>query len=219
MNINDYILKDLKTLRLDSLVKSAQKQCKNFPITHIPVVENGKLVGSFAQSDVQTIENSEDEISNYSYLFESFFADEKATVLELLKLFADNDCNIIPVLNADKNYIGYYDLSDVLDVFANSPFLYDESATLVVEKNEKEYSMSEIVQIVEANNATLLGLYISTRKRDTVEVTLKVSTEDINEMIQTFRRYNYTIITEHKDDVYLEDLKDRSEYLQKYLKM
>ena len=219
MNINDYILKDLKTLRLDSLVKSAQKQCKNFPITHIPVVENGKLVGSFAQSDVQTIENSEDEISNYSYLFESFFADEKATVLELLKLFADNDCNIIPVLNADKNYIGYYDLSDVLDVFANSPFLYDESATLVVEKNEKEYSMSEIVQIVEANNATLLGLYISTRKRDTVEVTLKVSTEDINEMIQTFRRYNYAIITEHKDDVYLEDLKDRSEYLQKYLKM
>ena len=219
MNINDYILKDLKTLRLDSLVKSAQKQCKNFPITHIPVVENGKLIGSFSQSDIQTIEDKEEVISTYSYLLEPFFVDEKVTVLELLKLFADNDCNIIPVLNIDKNYIGYYDLSDVLDVFANTPFLYDESVTLVVEKNEKEYAMSEIAQIVEANNASLLGCYISTKKRDAVEVTLNVSTEDMNELIQTFRRYNYTIITEHRDDVYLEDLKDRSEYLQKYLKM
>ncbi|MGB0879558.1 MAG: CBS domain-containing protein [Polaribacter sp.] len=217
--MNDYILKDLKTLHLKSLVKEAQKQCKNFPITHIPVVENGKLIGSFAQSDVQTIENKEDEISNYFYLLEPFFTDEKATVLELLKLFADNDCNIIPVLNSDKNYIGYYDLSDVLDVFINSPFLYDESATLIVEKNKKEYAMSEIAQIIETNNASLLGAYVSARKRDAIEVTLKVSTEDMNEIIQTFRRYNYTIITEHKDDMYLEDLKDRSEYLQKYLNM
>lgn len=219
MNINDYILKDLKTLRLESTVKSALKQCRNFPITHIPVVENGKLIGSFAESDVQTIENKEDLISNHSYLLDSFFADDKASVLELLKLFADNDCNIIPVLNVDKNYIGYYDLADVLDVFANSPFLYDESVTLIIEKNEKEYSMSEIAQIVETNNAKLLGMYISLRKLDTVEVTIKISSEDINEIIQTFRRYNYSVVTEHKDDMYLEDLKDRSEYLQKYLKM
>ena len=43
--------------------------------------------------------------------------------------------------------------------------------------------------------------------------------EDINEIIQTFRRYNYTVISEHKDDFYLQDLKERSDYLQKYLNM
>lgn len=219
MNINNYILKDLKTLHLNSSVKSAQKQCKNFPITHIPVVEDGKLIGSFAESDIQTIENKEDTINTYSYLLDPFFANEKASALELLKLFADNDCNIIPVLNSDKNYVGYYDLADVLDVFTNSPFLIDESVTLIVEKYEKEYSMSEIAQIVESNNAKLLGMYISLRKSDTVEVTVKIASEEINEVIQTFRRYNYTVISKHEDDIYLEDLKDRSDYLQKYLKM
>lgn len=219
MNITDYILKDLKTIHLKSTVKSAQKQCRNFPITHIPVVEEGKLMGSFAESDLQTIESKDDLISNYSYLLSYFHTDKEATALELLKLFANNDCNIIPVLDSDKNYIGYYDLADVLDIFSNSPFLVDESTTLIVEKNEKEYSISEIAQIVESNNAKLLGIYISLRKTDSVEVTLRISSEDINEIIQTFRRYNYSLVTAHKDDMYLESLKDRSEYLQKYLKM
>lgn len=219
MNINDYILKDLKTLQLKSTVKNAEEQYENFSISHIPVVENGNLIGSFAESDLQTIEKKEDLLSNYSYLLSSFFTDSEASVLELLKLFANNDCNIIPVLNSNKIYIGYYDLADVLDVFSNSPFLYDESTTLIIEKNEKEYSMSEIAQIVESNNARLLGMYISLRKSDNIQVTLRILTKDMNEIIQTFRRYNYNLVLDHKDDVYLEDLKDRSEYLKKYLKM
>jgi predicted transcriptional regulator len=219
MNINDYILKDLKTLQLKSTVKSALEQYENFSISHIPVVEKGNLIGSFAESDLQTIEKKEDLLSNYSYLLSFFFTDSEATVLELLKLFANNDCNIIPVLNSNKIYIGYYDLADVLDVFSNSPFLYDESTTLIIEKNEKEYSMSEIAQIVESNNARLLGMYISLRKSDNIQVTLRILTKDMNEIIQTFRRYNYNLVLDHKDDVYLEDLKDRSEYLKKYLKM
>ena len=43
--------------------------------------------------------------------------------------------------------------------------------------------------------------------------------EDINEIMQTFRRYDYKIISSHENDLYLKDLKYRSEYLQKYLEM
>jgi hypothetical protein len=52
-----------------------------------------------------------------------------------------------------------------------------------------------------------------------MQATIKINSEDINEIIQTFRRYNYNVISEHKDDFYLQDLKDRSDYLQKYLDM
>jgi hypothetical protein len=37
--------------------------------------------------------------------------------------------------------------------------------------------------------------------------------------MQTFRRYDYKIISMHENDIYLEDLKNRSEYLKKYLDM
>lgn len=217
MNINDYILKEIKALTLQSTVKSAQSLCKELPITHIPIVEEGKLIGCFAESDIQTIENKNRELQEYSYLLAHFYASEKATVLELITLFADHDCNLIPVLNKDMDYIGYYELSDILDAFANSPFLHNESETLIVEKSKNDYSMSEVAQIVESNNGTLLGLYLSEENQDTVSITLKVRSEEINEMIQTFRRYNYNVVTQHEDDFYLEDLRNRAAYLKKYL--
>jgi hypothetical protein len=35
----------------------------------------------------------------------------------------------------------------------------------------------------------------------------------MNEIIQTFRRYNYEIISEHQEDNYINNLKERSDYL------
>lgn len=219
MKINDFILKEIKALTLNSSVKSAQQLCKDLPITHIPVVEKGKLLGCLPESDIQTIENKNRTLSEYSYLLDHFYTDEKATVLDLISLFADNDSNLIPVLDKNMMYVGYYELSDILDAFANSPFLHNESDTLIIDKNKNDYSMSQVVQIVETNNGKLLGAYISSENMENVEVTIKIISDEINEIIQTFRRYDYNVITQHEDDFYLEELKDRAAYLRKYLDM
>ncbi len=217
--MNDYILKEIKALQLKDSVKKALNIFRNYPITHFPVIEDGRLLGSFSESDIQTIENKKEILGSYSHLLNYFFADEKATVLELLKIFADNDTNIIPVLNKDKKYIGYYDLCEVLDVFSTSPFMIEESETLIVEKLVNDYSMGKVAQIVEANGGKLLGLYISNKTADFVQITLRIVSDEINEIIQTFRRYDFKIVSSHENDIYLEDLKNRSDYLQKYLEM
>ncbi|KAB1157326.1 CBS domain-containing protein [Tenacibaculum aiptasiae] len=219
MNINDFILTDIKALTLKSTVKDAQKLCENLPITHIPIVESGKLIGCLPEADVQIIEDKSGLLSEYSYLLDLFYTNEKATLLDLIVLFADNDSNLIPVLNKEMNYIGYYELNDILDAFADSPFLHNESDTLIITKNKNDYSMSQIAQIVETNSGKLLGFYISSEGQDNVQITLKIISEEINEIIQTFRRYDYNVITQHEDDFYLEELKDRAAYLRKYLNM
>lgn len=219
MNINDFILKEIKALTLNSSVGSAQQTCKNLPITHIPIVENGRLIGCLPESDIQTIESKNEKLNDYSYLLDLFYTNEKATLLDLVVLFANNDCNLIPVLNKEMSYIGYYELSDILDAFADSPFLHNESDTLIIKKNKSDYSMSQIAQIVETNNSKLLGLYISSENQDNISVTLKIIANEINEVIQTFRRYDYDVVTQHEDDFYLEELKDRANYLKKYLDM
>jgi hypothetical protein len=90
---------------------------------------------------------------------------------------------------------------------------------LTVKKLESDYSMSEVSQIVESNGGKLLGAFISEKNEEFIEVTLKIVSEEINEIMHTFRRYDYEIVSNHENDIYLEDLKNRSEYLQKYLEM
>jgi len=216
MNITNYILNDFEPLTLQSSVNMAKKLCKKNTISHIPIVNDTILIGCFSQNDIQSLENKEQKLFEFIDLFEHFNANNGVSVLELLKVFADNDTNIIPVIHKNK-YVGYFELNVVLEAFSSSPFLSANGFVLVVEKNSKEHSMSEAAQIIESNNAVLLGCFISKRTPEKVELTLKISSEEINEIIQTFRRYNYLIITDHTDDFYLEELKNRADYLQKYL--
>ena len=108
-------------------------------------------------------------------------------------------------------------MGSVLSVFSSSPFFTTDGFILVVEKDNIEYSMSEVAQIVESNDGVLLGCFVSDKRNDKVELTLKISSQEINNIIQTFRRYNYLIITEHSDDLYLEEVKEKLDYLQRYL--
>ena len=216
MNITDYILNDFKPLTLQSTVKEALQLFKTYPITHIPITENGTYIGCISQSDVLTIDNENDLLKDQQDFLAHFLVNNEASIVELLKIFANNDTNILPAI-VKHQYIGYFELNDILEVFSQSPFLNSDGFILIIQKNNKEYSMSEVAQIVESNNGSLLGSYISNHLGDKTEVTLKIASQEINEIIQSFRRYNYTIITEHQDDFYLEELKNRSDYLQKFL--
>ncbi len=217
MQTNDYIIKDIKALSASDKVSKAKKLFKELTYTHLPIVDKGFLLGLIAEADIQTIEDENKLLKEFSFVFHSFFADKNTNWFELLKVFALNDTNIIPVLDKNQKYLGYYELTDILHLFNSTPFLNEAGAILVVSKGISDYSFSEISQIIESNNATLLGAFISKIHDDIVEVTIKLSDHDLNDTIQTFRRYDYSILTGFHMDEYLNTLKERSEYLQKYL--
>lgn len=219
MNMKEYILNEISGFTLQSSVENAKIICREFPVTHIPVVENDQLLGCFSESDIQTLENKNAVLSDLTDVIHFFFVLDDVSLLELIKQFADHDCNIIPVLDKNRKYLGYFDLSDILDLFSEHPFLNEHGTLLIVEKLKKEYSFSEIAQIIESNNGKILGQYISEINESKTQITIKIVSDEINEIIQTFRRYNYSVISNHEDDYYLQDLKDRSDYLQKYLNM
>jgi len=217
MQTSDYITKDIKALSVNDKISKAKKIFKQLTYTHLPVVDKGFLLGLLAEADMQTIDDDDKLIKDFRYAFHLFFADENTNWFELLKIFALNDATIIPVLNKKQKYLGYYELSDILHIFNSTPFLNETGAILVVTKAIQDYSFGEIAQIVESNNATLLGAFISNKDEEIVEVTVKLSDHDLNNTIQTFRRYDYSILTGFHVDEYLNTLKERSEYLQKYL--
>ena len=219
MNIGEYILNEIKPLHLNNSVAEAKQLFDQFPFTHYPVVDNGKLLGSFAEDDVHTSDKSEEELLNYYHFLHLYYGTQKDTLLELLLIFSTNNTNIVPVVDENNNYLGYYDLCDVLDVFTSSPFFADESTSLIVKKLERDFSMSEIAQIVESNGAQLLGSFISRRENEFIEISLNIKAMDVNEVMHTFRRYNYSVLSAIDNDEYLQDLKSRSDYLKKYLEL
>jgi len=217
MKATPNILTDFKAFTLQTKIAEVKSFFKENTFSHFPIVENKKLIGLISEMEVQGIYEDEDNLENYKYLIKLFFIKEHTNFLEILNAFAINETNLVPVVNQEQNYIGYYDLIDILHIYNNSPFLSNEGIIILLEKEIRDYSFSEICQIVESNNGKVLGIFISKTTPSMVTITLKFNSPEANEIIQSFRRFNYHVLTKHKEDYLLDELKDRTDYLQKYL--
>ena len=217
MELLNYISKDKIAVSNQKTIKQILKVFSKIPYSHIPVVEEKKLIGNIAKEDLTSIENKDQKLAELEYLYEFFFAKQEDTLLEVFSNFAVNNTNLLPIVDKKNEYFGYLDLNDTLDCFADTAFLNTEGNILLIEKKSIEYSMSEICQIVESNNSQVLGSFISEQNDEHTQITLKVKSASINELIQSFRRYDYTILNTLTEDSYLESLKKRSEYFIKYL--
>ncbi len=216
MEIQSRIIRNLPVFKLGDSLKEVIKFFKNTTYSHVAVTDEDKFMGLLSENDLETFEG-EKKIEDYRYNIESFFVNLETSWLDVLEAFARNEANLVPVMDKDQNLIGYYNLADVVSVFIDTPFFTEPGGVLVLSKGIKDYSFSEIAQIVESNNSKLLGGFVTNMKNDVVEVTIKIGASEINDIMQTFRRYNYTILFGNTDDQFLENLKQRSDYLDKYL--
>jgi len=89
---------------------------------------------------------------------------------------------------------------------------------IIIELNNNDYSLQEIAQIIESNDAKVLGLYVRTFPDSTkIEITIKLNKIDIRPVLQTLYRYKYGVtasFTEEEDD---DVLKERFDSLMNYL--
>ncbi|GAA4894341.1 CBS domain-containing protein [Flaviramulus aquimarinus] len=217
MKLSGLIINDIKPLNKKSKVRDLQLLFNQLTFSHIPINDDDKTyLGCFSETDAHCFEGHK-TLSDYQHSIETFFVRDNTLLLDVLEAFAINSANIMPILNAQNDYLGYYELNDIINLFGESPFFAEAGGVLVVEKGINDYSFSEISQIVESNGGKLLGAFVSKMNSDLVQVTMKIVNTGLNEIIQTFRRYSYNIISGHEEDGYIESLKERSDYLKKYL--
>ncbi len=216
MQIQNHILTSIQVFEVGESLKKVIQFFKDHTYSHVAVAEKGRYLGVLNEADLETFEE-EKKIEDYRYNLETFFVRKDTNWLDVLEKFARNEANLLPVLGKNEDVLGYYNVTDVVSVFIDTPFFTEPGGILIVEKGIKDYSFSEIAQIVESNNTRFIGGFITDIHNDVVQVTVKIGTTNMNEIQQTFRRYNYNILFGTNDDQFLEDLKQRSDYLDKYL--
>ena len=217
MELMNYISTDRITVNTQFTVAKTLNYFNEISYTHLPIVKDNKLIGNIAKEDLLGIDDVSKKIEELVYLYNFFHAKEDDTLLELFSNFSIHNTNVLPIVKNQNVYVGYIDLNDMLDCFADTPFLNTEGNIILLEKKNIEYTMSQVCQIVESNSNSVLGCFVFNKTDEKTQITLKVKSININELIQSFRRYDYTILNNLTEDSYLEGLKKRSEYFIKYL--
>src|SRR5690606_37652348 len=149
---------------------------------------------------------------------DSFYITENSSLLDAVQKFHNFDTNILPVINEEKQYQGLLMMDDVISGLSAMPFILEPGAILVIEVSQKQFSISEIAKIAESNNARIIGLFVTEYSDgDKVRIALKLISENLASVGETFERFGYTVVfkffNDEKEDLY----KDRFEQLMKYL--
>ncbi len=216
MDFEQYINNDYIPLTLNDTISTVKKAFKDLPFTHFPIINEEKFIGMLAQTDIMHVPKDEKKLGEIPHFFQNYYAKSETNCLDLLSLFAKNDTDILPIVDSQNNYLGYFELDDIIRLFYKTPFLAPKATTLIIEKSTQHFTMSEIAQIIETNRIVLLGMYISDIKEFITQITLRIETENINEVIQSLRRYDYIVLSQNENDLLIEQLKERSLYLQKF---
>jgi CBS domain-containing protein len=221
MVANDLISEIIPSLKTSDTGQTALNWMEIFRISHLPIVNNQDFLGLISDTDIYDMNQPEEPIGNHELtLFKPFVTDEQH-LFEVIGLAARLKLSVVPVLDNHNHYKGVITTNDLIKHIAGISSMDQPGGIIVLEMVERDYSLTQIAQIVESNNIRVLSMYITSPKDSTrLEVTFKVSTTDLLALIKTFERYNYEVKTwvttnDSIDRFYSE----RFDLLMKYLNM
>ena len=190
-----------------------------FRISHLPIVNNSEFLGLISDKDIYDLNMADEPIGNHNLSLVCPSVKEDQHIFEVIEVASRLQLTAVPVLDSKNNYLGAITMNEMIDYVAQLSALNQPGGILVLELNENDYSMSQIAQIIESNDAKILSLYVKTFENSTkVELTLKINRTDLTSIMQTFERYDYTIKASYMHDKEIEELyENRYESFLKYL--
>lgn len=218
MRAIDLITEEIPPLMHSDSGEKALNWMEEFKVSHLPVLKNGNFVGVLSESDL--LDQTDLSIS-LDKLFQHLprpFAFSGDHFYQVLARVSEYKLSLIPILDENEKYLGCTSVHHLFTLISNTGSIKENGGILVLEMAQTDYSLAEIAQIVEGNDAKILSSYIMTSPDSTnIEVTLKINSIELDRIIRTFERYDYIIKASFQKSQFAEDLKLRYDALMNFL--
>jgi Mg/Co/Ni transporter MgtE len=196
MFAKDLISEIIPSLKTSDTGQTALNWMEIFRISHLPIVNNLDFLGLISDADIFDMNQPEEPIGNHNLTLFKPYVNSEQHLFEVIGLASRLKLTIVPVLDENNHFKGVITTNDLIKHIASISSMDQHGGIIVLELLERDYSLSQIAQIVESNNIKVLSMYITSPPESTrLEVTLKVSSTDLTSVIRTFERYNYEVKT------------------------
>lgn len=218
MTASQLIVDSLPPIKPNEKCSKAISWMNEFKISHLPVVNDNTFEGIISEESLLDFNYKNETIAESNIQLMHVFAYEYQHIFEAMKKMSDNHLTILPILDRNDHYIGSTTLSHLMTLTTNTTSIKEPGGVIVLSVNSKDYSLAQIAQIVESNNAKILSSFITSSPETTeMEVTIKINKKSLGAILQTFNRYDYTVIESYQKEQGNDEMKDRFDYLMKRL--
>lgn len=220
MLAGEIITDEVPPLKVTDTGEKALRWMDEFKVSHLPVVNGTQYVGLISDSMILDMNEPQKPVGDFKQVFMNMAVQSDQHIYDVMKLIADYNLSTVPVLDRQGAYMGLTTVPFLMKLITNTASISETGGIIVLELNVNDYSLSEIAQIVESNDAKILSTYTTSASDSTkLEITLKVNRKDLGGILQTFSRYGYTVSASFQKGDHQDDLKDRYDSLMNFLKL
>jgi CBS domain-containing protein len=215
------ITESIPTVTLDEIGSKVLTLMEIFRVSHLPVVVGKEYFGVVSDKDIYDAENFDEKIEKYispNLLQPHVHANQH--IFEVMSVALGCGVSIVPVLEEDHSYMGSITRTDLAFKLSELFSSNEPGGIIVLELTELNYSLSQISQIIEGNDARILSLYIHKPSlfSKELDVTIKVNVVELSGIIQTFTRYDYLIKATYMDQSQIKGFfDDRYDQFMRYI--
>ncbi len=220
MTAQDLISYEIQSIDLSSDLKQALQLMEENRCEHLALIENDVYKGLLSEADILDLEEQGKSIREMSSELIKPFVNFHAHIYQVISTVNEFSISCIPVLNDENKFLGVISLQNLAFSFAKLTNVNEPGGILVLEVQNKDYSLAQAAQIVESDNGKILSSYVyGSRDRLTLNLVLKINKKDLSTIISAFERYNYLIKESYHESIFDEDTRGRYDQFMNYLNM
>lgn len=187
-------------------------------VSHIAVVDDGIYHGLISDSEIYDMEDTFIPLNKVKPVLIKPQVNQYDHIYDVIAVFSETNITALPVLDENEHYLGVIGLEQMVKAFSKITNSKEPGGVIVLGINIRDYSMAQVAQIVESENAKILSSYISTYEDSLkMELVLKLNKTDLTSILASFNRYDYEIKASYHESTHEEDLQRRYEQFIKYL--
>ena len=210
MLAGDLITDEIPPLKMTDTVEMALDWMEQFKVSHLAVVNKRELIGLVSETELLDYEHPEEQISVSKLHIMRPVIHYYQHTYDLLRIMSSLNLSLIPVIDEKEQYKGCITLQGMVQNLSTMASVQNPGGVIVLEMNQHDYSVTQIGNIIEGNEAKILSLHVSSQPDSTrIEVTIKVNRENLGPIIQTFNRYNYSVKAIFQNNDFDKGLDDR----------
>jgi signal-transduction protein with cAMP-binding, CBS, and nucleotidyltransferase domain len=220
MTAKTLIEHDIPALSLQQTGRDAFHLLGEYHVKHLPVVQEGKLVGILSEEDVFN-HKLYDPISEYDFsLMRRAAILEDEHIFEVMRMMGELRLTVLPVIDTEGNYRGLISQNDLLRYFAQTASFTEQGAVLVLQMPRRDYSLSNISHLVEDENVKILSAFVTSAPNpEYIELTLKLDRTDLSRVISSLERHDYDVKETFGELERSDFLRERYDALMHYLNL
>ncbi len=218
MLAKDIIVDTIPPIKPNESGEKALVWMDEFKVIHLPVVRGTEYLGLVTDDLIYDQNNPSIALEEMKVSFNRPFVYADTHLLDIMRLVAQQNLSIIPVLDKEENYLGSITLSKLVESFTQTASIITPGAVVVLEMNKIDYSLAKLAQIAEANQCLVLGAFVTSElDSKKIEVTLKLNREEIGGLLHAFNRYDYVVKSFHTHNQIANTVRENYEALINYL--